>query len=106
MSEDWFIHSTHDDRPGPDVSSLEIAEEVGDSAGWLAGGGLSPEDFIRTLTTLEARKLARFGLTMSSASSEGTMVHFSIRFTDSGELCASMDVDIETGDVSIQAACT
>ncbi len=59
VTEDWSHYPAENDRPDPAISSREIAEEVGDAAGWLAGGGLSADDFIRTLTTLEARKLAR-----------------------------------------------
>lgn len=89
--------------PHPSVTPGEIAEEIADSASWLAGGGLSPEDFIRTVTTLEARKLARFSLSLSSAVSGKNLVHFNVRHIANGELCASMDVDIESGVVSIQA---
>ena len=39
----------------------EIAGELQDMAGWLSGGGLSPEQFRLGLTRMEDRKLKRFG---------------------------------------------
>ena len=73
-------------------------------ARWLSGGGLSPEQFRLGLTRLEDRKLKRFGLSLSSLISEDAVVHFSLRFADTGELCASMDVDPVTGKLAIQPA--
>ena len=105
MTEDTFPEQAAETRPDPCSACREIAGELCDAAGWLAGGGLSAEDFRRTLATLEARKLARFGFTLASAVSEGPMVHFSLRFAETGELCASMDVDIDTGAISLQSTC-
>jgi hypothetical protein len=92
--------------PDPSVTGREIAGELSDVAGWLTGGGLSAEQFRRTLITLEAKKVARFGFKLSSAISGGSVVHFSLRCAETGELCASMDVDVETGTVSLQSACS
>ena len=105
MTEGIFPKKAEDTRPDPCAACREIAGELCDAAGWLAGGGLSAEEFRRTLALLEARKLARFGLTLASAVSEGPLVHFSLRFVENGELCASMDVDIDTGAVSLQTTC-
>jgi hypothetical protein len=74
-------------------------------AGWLAGGGLSPEQFRLGLTRLEDRKPKRFRLKLSSFVSEDKEVHFSLRFSDTNELCASMEVDSETGKLAVQLAC-
>lgn len=74
-------------------------------AHWLAGGGLSPEQFRLGLTRLEERKLKRFGLKLSSSVSEDRVVHFTLRFTDSDELCSSMDVDPMTGKLAMQMGC-
>ena len=74
-------------------------------AGWLSGGGLSPEQFHLGLTRLEAQKLKRFGLKLSSLISEDGVVHFTLRFSDTDALCASMDVDPITGKLSTQLAC-
>jgi hypothetical protein len=83
----------------------EIAGELQDLLGWMAGDGLTPEEYRSTVTLLEQRKLARYRMKLSSAVSKGDMVHFSLRFADSGELCASMDVNCKTGDLEVQHAC-
>lgn len=86
-------------------SPREIAEELMDVAQWMSGGGLSPERFRRAVTMLEKEKLRRYGLVLSSEISEGPTVHFSLRFANTGELCASMDVDPATGEAELQIAC-
>lgn len=83
----------------------EISGELQDMARWLSGGGLSPEQFRLGLTRLEDRKLKRFGLKLSSSVSDDGVVHFTLRFADTEELCASMDVDPMTGKLAIQPAC-
>ncbi len=89
----------------PNDTGREIAGELADLASWLAGGDLSPEQFRKTVVSFEARKLARFGFTLDSAVSEGAMVHFSLRVAISGELCASMDVNSDTGEIVTQHTC-
>jgi hypothetical protein len=83
----------------------ELAGELEDMARWLSKGDLSPGQFRSLLNTLEKRKLERFGMKLSSAVSIEGVVHFSLRFSDTDELCASMDVDPVTGKLSIQLAC-
>jgi len=96
---DSFVKMDHDQ------ACKEISSELRDMAGWLAGGGLSPEQFRLGLTRLEDQKLKRFGLKLSSFVSENGEVHFSLRFSDTDELCASMDVDLLTGELAMQPAC-
>ena len=88
-----------------DEACKEISGELEDMARWLSGGGLSPEQFRMSLTRLEAQKLKRFGLKLSSLVSEDRVVHFTLRFSDTDELCASMDVDPMTGKLTTQPAC-
>ena len=83
----------------------EISGELQDMARWLSGGGLSPEQFRLGLTRLEDRKLKRFGLKLSSSVSADGVVHFTLRFAETDELCASMDVDSMTGELTVQPAC-
>ena len=83
----------------------EICGELRDTARWLAGGDLSPENFCLLLTQLEARKHQRFGFTLSCAVSETGMAHFTLRLADTGEWCASMDIDPLTGELDVQSAC-
>ena len=84
----------------------EISGELEDMARWLSGGELGPEQFRLSLARLEAQKLKRFGLKLTSAVSKDRIVHFSLRFADTDELCASMDVDPMTGKLTTQLACT
>ena len=80
----------------------ELTDELEDMARWLSGGQLSPSQFRLLVTSLEHRKLKNFGLQLSSSASESGSVHFTLRFADSDDLCASMDVDPLTGEFSTQ----
>ena len=82
----------------------EIAGELEDMARWLSGGALSPGQLRSLLNTLEKKKLERFGMKLSSEVSINGVVHFSLRFAETDELCASMDVNPMTGKLSIQLA--
>jgi hypothetical protein len=94
-----FVKTAHDQV------CQEISGELQEMAGWLSGGELSPEQFRLGLTRIEDQKLKRFGLRLSSMVSDDGIVHFSLRFADSDELCASMDVDSATGELTVQPAC-
>ena len=83
----------------------EISGELEDMARWLSGGELGPGQFRALLNTLEKKKLERFGMKLSSTVSIDGVVHFSLRFVEADELCASMDVDPRTGKLSTQMAC-
>ena len=83
----------------------EISGELQDMARWLSGDSLSPEQYRLGLTRLEDQKLKRFGLKLSSSVSDNGMVHFSLRFAETDELCASMDVNSVTGKMAVQPAC-
>ncbi len=83
----------------------EIAGELEDMARWLSGGELSPGQFRSLLNALEKKKLERFGMKLSSEISIDGVVHFSLRFAENDELCASMDVDPITGKLTTQLAC-
>ena len=83
----------------------EISDELQDMARWLSGDGLSPDQYRLGLVRLEEQKLKRFGLKLSSVVSEDGVVHFSLHFSDDGELCVSMDVDPVTGKLTTQPAC-
>ena len=83
----------------------ELSGELEDMAKWLSRGELSPGQFRSLLNTLEKKKLERFGMKLSSTVSIDGVVHFSMRFAEGDELCASMDVDPVTGKLSTQCAC-
>jgi hypothetical protein len=83
----------------------EISGELEDTARWLSGGQLSPEQFRLAVTHMEYRKHQRFGLQLSSFVSDDGVVHFSLRLADTGELCASMDIDPTTGSLAMQTVC-
>ena len=84
----------------------EISGELEDMARWLSRGELGPNQFRMMVKTLEQRKLERFGMKLSSTVSIDGVVHFTLRFAEADELCASMDVDPMTGKLSTQLACT
>lgn len=84
----------------------ELSGELKDMAKWLSRGDLSPGQFRSLLTTLEKKKLERFGMKLTSDVSIDGVVHFTLRFVEGDELCASMDVDPITGKLSTQLACT
>jgi hypothetical protein len=88
-----------------DEICTEIAGELEDMARWLSKGELSPGQFRSLLTSLEKKKLGRFGMKLSSEISIEGVVHFTLRFAENEELCASMDVDPITGKLAIQHAC-
>jgi hypothetical protein len=92
-------------RPSPEEICQEISAELQDMARWLAGGGLSAEQFRLGLTRLEDRKLKRFGLKINSSVSDDTVVHFTLRFAETGEFCSSMNVDPATGAMTVQHSC-
>jgi hypothetical protein len=80
----------------------EITGELEDVAGWFSGEGMTPERFRQSVVAFEAAKLARFGFRLNSRVSDDGTVHFSLRTVESGELCASMDVDPVTGVLEVQ----
>jgi hypothetical protein len=83
---------------GHDDICREISAELEDMARQLSGGKLSPEQFRLGITRLEQRKLQRFGLKLASSVSPDQVVHFTLSFADTDELCACMDVDPMTGN--------
>ena len=87
---------------GHDQICREISGELEDMARWFSGGKLSPEQFRLGITRLEQRKLQRFGLRLTSSVSPDHVVHFTLRFDDTDELCACMDVDPMTGKLAMQ----
>jgi len=93
-------------RPSPEEVCKEISAEVQDMARWLAGDDMSPEQFRLGLARLEERKLKRFGLKLSSSTSENGLVHFTLRFEENDEFCASMNVDPSTGSMTVQHSCS
>lgn len=98
-NRDSFVKMEHDEV------CKEISGELEDMARWLSGGQLGPEQFRQSVARLEDRKLRRFGLKLSSVVGEDGIVHFTLRFADTGELCASMDVDPMTGKLATQLGC-
>ena len=83
----------------------ELSGELVDMAKWLSRGDLSPGQFRSLLNTLEKRKLERFGMKLSSTVSIDGVVHLTLRFVEADELCASMDVDLISGEFCTQLAC-
>jgi hypothetical protein len=92
--------------PGcPNDVCHEMLGELKNIATWLAKEKLTPREFTTAVANFEAKKLGRFGLKLTSAVSENRLAHFTLRFVNSGELCASMDIDPATGEMIIQPGC-
>jgi hypothetical protein len=83
----------------------EITSDLQDVAEWFSGQGIAPEQFRQCVSAFEAAKLKRLGFQLSSQVSEEGVVQFSLRAIQSGELCASMDVDPATGESHVQHTC-
>jgi len=82
----------------------EISGELEDAARGLSGGMLDPEQFRSLVEELERQKLNRHGFKLQSQVI-GSIVHFSLRFADTNEVCANMDVNPETGKLVRQKGC-
>jgi len=79
--------------------------ELADVASWHADSDTPPALFVHTVAALEVRKLRRFGFKLSSSVSGNRLVHFTLRVAETGELCASMDVNPATGEMTAQHTC-
>ena len=99
VSKTGFTSVNSKDSILPESATFSMAK-------WLSRGELSPGQFRSLLSILERMKLKRFGMKLSSTVSVDGVVHFSLRFVEGEELCASMDVDPITGKLSTQLACS
>ena len=77
----------------------EISAELEDAARSLARRFIHPEQFRAMVEGVERQSLKRHGFKLSSSISESGTVHFTLRHGDTDEVCASMDVDPETGSL-------
>ncbi len=83
----------------------EIAGELREMATWLSAGQIPPERFRQAVLALEAAKVARFGFKLSGVGLRDGGSHFELRFADSGDVCASMEFDPETKELSVHHIC-
>lgn len=100
----WLRKLCMTDEGLPKNHGHELIAELMDVVSWLADGQSTPDDLRRTVVAFESRKLARFGFTLISALAADQTVLFSLRCAETGELCASMDVDPKTGAMTVQPA--
>lgn len=84
----------------------EIAGEVRDIASWLAGGRLSRHQFTTAVLTLEEAKVKRFGFTLTALSFADGKTRFDLRFAATGELCACLNFDPDTGELTVSHHCS
>ena len=84
----------------------EIEGEVREVASWLSGGQLSSEQFRAAVLTIEANKVKRFGFSLSAQEAVAGKTKFSLRFADTGELCATMEFDPATHELAVDHVCT
>jgi hypothetical protein len=83
----------------------EIADELREIAIWLSAGQINPQTFRQAVVTLEAAKVARFGFRLTGVGLRDGGTHFELRFADTGELCASMEFDPSTQELSVHHLC-
>lgn len=83
----------------------EISGELESAVRGLSGGVLDPEQFRSLVEELERQKIKRHGFKLQSGVDDDRIVHFTLRFADTGELCSSMDIDPETGKLVTHDAC-
>lgn len=83
----------------------EIAGELRDMATWLSAGQIDPERFRHAILTLEAAKVARFGFRLTGTGLRDGGTHFELKFADTGDVCASMEFDPVTKELSIHHIC-
>jgi hypothetical protein len=84
------------------IQAHELVAELIDACSWLADSQTTPDEFRRTVVAYESRKLTRLGYLLDSAVTPTGVVQFSLRIAETGELCASLDVDPVTGDLTMQ----
>jgi hypothetical protein len=75
----------------------EVTSDLREIAGWFSGGGMTPEQFCRSVAVFEAAKLERLGFRLGSGVTKDGKAHFSLWEARSGTLCARMEVDPVTG---------
>ena len=83
----------------------EIAGELQEMATWLSVGNMSAERFRQAVLTLEAAKVSRFGFKLTGQPLRDGGTHFELRFADTQELCASMEFDPATRELSVHHIC-
>jgi hypothetical protein len=94
------------DQAHPEEICCEIAGELREIATWLSTGELSPEKFRQAVVALEEAKVNRFGFRLTGAAMREGGSRFELRFAGSGELCAIMEFDPETREISTEHLCS
>jgi len=84
----------------------EISADLQDAARSLARRLIHPEQFRALVENVERQTLKRPGFKLSSSVAESGTVHFTVRYADTNEICASMDVDPETGSLVRRQGCS
>jgi len=84
----------------------EVSTDLEDAARSLARRFIHPEQFRAMVENIERQTLKRHGFTVSSSISESDTVHFTLRYADTNEICASMDIDPETGRLIRREGCS
>lgn len=84
----------------------EIAGEVRDIASWLADGRLTRDQFTSAVLTLEEAKVKRFGFTLTGLNFADGKTRFDLRFADTRELCACLNFDPDSGELTVSHHCS
>src|SRR6478609_586999 len=91
-------------RNGREVCS-DVASELKEIGTWLSSGKLDPETFRQAVLALEAAKVKRHGFTLEGATNPNRHVIFRLRFAATGNLCAEMEFDPNSGDLETHHRC-
>jgi hypothetical protein len=86
----------------PENTCEEMARELRETASWLTAAQLSPEQFCAAVLTLEDAKLRRFGFRLSGEANENGRTSMELRFAEDDRLCASLDYDSCTRQLSLR----
>lgn len=83
----------------------EVSSELEELARSLARRLIVPEQFRSMVVNVERESLKRHGFTLSSSIADSGIVHFTVRYADTNEICTIMDVDPETGGLVRRQDC-
>lgn len=94
-----------DESRTPQDLCHELSADLRDMGTWLFSGRLTEPQFRHALLALEAEKVKRFGFTLAAHRLPDGRTHFELRFAEDNRLCASMNFDSETQQLTIEHIC-
>jgi hypothetical protein len=102
---DWGGGSNQEAMPEEELDDDildEIVDELCDAAGWFAGGGLSPDQYLLCVVAFEKRKMERFGLKVLGEVAVDGAVWLNVCAQDDGACLVTLKINPRTGQTTIQ----